>query len=141
MSRRFSVRRSPSWRRAQSLDLVADFAVAGQIARLELASGDPPGGLELGTEVLGFLPVVHQPGGLQATRRRILSLDILWRRTQAVRDTGNGRMVGVPHYGRLSNSIHPPLPQGKPVSPRKLSPALMVAANRHLDEVIVMRVS
>ena len=64
MSRRFSVRRSPSWRRAQSLDLVADFAIAGQIARLELAAGDAAGRLELRPEVLGFLPVVHQPGGL-----------------------------------------------------------------------------
>jgi hypothetical protein len=46
------------------LDLVEDFAIAGQIARFEIAFGDAPGRFEFGTEVLGFLPLVHQPGGL-----------------------------------------------------------------------------
>ena len=47
------------------LDLVADFAVAGQIAGLEVASRDPPGRLEFCAEVFGFLALVHQPGGIE----------------------------------------------------------------------------
>ena len=46
------------------LDLVADFAVAGQIARLEVAAREAAGGLEFGAEVFGFFALVHQPGGV-----------------------------------------------------------------------------
>ena len=65
MSRRLSVRSSPSCKRANDLDLVADFGVAGQIGRLDPALADPAGGLELGPKVFRFLPLVHQPGGLE----------------------------------------------------------------------------
>ena len=46
------------------LDLVADFAVAGQIAGLEVAARDAAGRLEFCAEVFGFLALVHQPGGI-----------------------------------------------------------------------------
>ena len=77
------------------LDLVADLAIAGQIARFEIAVGDAPGRFEFGAEVLGFLPLVHQPGGLPSH----LATNLITRHplapTQAARDTGNGRIVGV----------------------------------------------
>ena len=63
MASRLSVRAAPSNRRAQRLDLVADFDVAGQVGRLDPALADPLGGLLLGRVVLRLLAGVHQPGG------------------------------------------------------------------------------
>ena len=41
------------------LDLIADFAVAGQIARFEISAGNPPGRLELCREIFRHFPTVH----------------------------------------------------------------------------------
>jgi hypothetical protein len=49
----------------ESLDLVADFAVARQVARLDVAAADSPGGLHLGSKVLRFVSGVHQSGRLE----------------------------------------------------------------------------
>ena len=46
------------------LDLVANFAVAGQVAGFEVAAGEPPGRFEFRAEVFGLLALVHQPGGI-----------------------------------------------------------------------------
>jgi len=47
-----------------NLNLVADFAVAGQIAWLEVASRDAAGCFEFCAEVFGFFALVHQPAGI-----------------------------------------------------------------------------
>lgn len=45
------------------LNLIADFAIAGQIARFEIAPCDPSGRLELCGEIFRHFPTVHEPGG------------------------------------------------------------------------------
>ena len=95
------------------LDLVADFAVAGQIARLEVAAGDPPGRLEFGAEVFGFLALVHQPGGIPG---HLATESCRWTSFGGDKrrcDTGNGEVVGGPlPHGRLSKSVYRPRPRG-----------------------------
>ena len=75
------------------LDLIADFAVAGQIARLEIASGDPPGRLEFGRKIFRDLPVVHEPGGLPSHLAANLVAGHPLAPTQAARDARNGNWV------------------------------------------------
>jgi hypothetical protein len=41
------------------LDLVADFAITGEIVRFEITSCEVPGRFEFRAEVFGFLPIVH----------------------------------------------------------------------------------
>jgi len=48
----------------QRLNLVADFAIAGQIAGFDVSAADPPSGLHLRPKILRLIPGVHQPSRL-----------------------------------------------------------------------------
>ena len=49
----------------ERLNLVANLRVTRKIAGLDGAAAEAFGGLALGGEVLGFHPLVHEPGGFK----------------------------------------------------------------------------
>ena len=52
----------------EELDLIADLGVGGEVLRLDRAAAESLGGLSFGGEILGFDPVIHQPGGFEGDR-------------------------------------------------------------------------
>ena len=60
MSRRLTVRRSPSWMRAKSLDLFADLGVGREVFRFDPLTAKAFGRFAFRGEVFGFDAFIHQ---------------------------------------------------------------------------------